>query len=88
MQRCQMPDESLSDKPFFHTDPRQSCENVNMKNLHKIPGILQPRPDPASDRLIHILHDTRKEPKYRRVNDRNVLLNGNHYPLNIKHANL
>jgi len=38
-------------------------------------SIFQPRPDPASDRLIHILHDTRKEPKYRRVNDRNVLLN-------------
>jgi len=38
-------------------------------------SVFLPRPDPASDRLIHILAGTRREPKYRRVNDRNALLN-------------
>ena len=39
-------------------------------------SVFLPRPDPASDRLIHILEGTRREPRYRRVNDRNALLNG------------
>merc|ERR1719295_1753145 len=38
-------------------------------------SVFLPRPDPASDRLIHILEGTRREPRYRRVNDRNALLN-------------